>query len=82
MWLKGIWGELGQARRDYDNYCVNYNHIAIITCKKNAKPKKPPTFEQYAPDLLAFATGEQAASAHDMAQQTANMFGVPAHPKR
>lgn len=81
-WLRGSWGVLGGAMREYQSFCILHNlqEITLAANSKNHKPKKPPSFTQFTPELSAFASGEadeeETAGNALTASQTAQRLGI------
>ena len=57
MYRKGIFGEVGQAARDYRSHCDSHytNELLKTLNVKNYKEKKPIKFYEYAKEICDFA---------------------------
>ena len=79
-YCSGVFGELGQAHRDYINYCKTHELGQILIAansKKKYTPKKPISFEQYAETLISFVEGqtEQVTKEQEIQASILGMFG-------
>lgn len=78
----GIFGSFGQARRDYNTYCMLHQLSEImiaVNSKKGKKVKKPVPFSEYDPQLSSFFGAEVLKDVQALgmtAQQTISALGI------
>ena len=75
-----MWGEYGKATRDYHTFTMLHSiaQILVAANSKKHKQKKPPPFEEYAPQMFEFVTGQTPEQHKDnkLADSVSSIFGL------
>ena len=78
-YLNGVYGNLGQQRAEYYNYCKLHSieQILIATnSKRKKRPDKPEAFDSFAGPLWSFLNSKPEETEEDMLNKKSRDAGI------